>query len=328
MSMTLLHSAPGTTVRHTFRAMGCGIEVQLVQGGSAAAHEIDVALAGVEAQFTAYEAALSRFLPASELSTLNRAAGAGPFHASSLLRAITGDALAAAAETGGIFDPTLATVLVRLGYDRPFPLPEAFADGALPVRIPPHRFGAWRDVAADDLAETIELPDDMALDFGGIGKGWTVDRVVAWLRELSGIAGGFVNAGGDLRVWGVAPEDDPAWTVGVEDPASIDDDCARLDVMDAAVATSSTAYRRWRRGDAWVHHLLDPRTGKPAMTDLAAVTVIGPSAAWAEVHAKVALLHGAHAGRDYLERQREYDGLLVAADGTQAVTRGMGRYRA
>lgn len=327
MSMALPRHALGSVTLHEFRAMGCRIEVQLVHdGGSDTAREVAMALAGIEAQFAAYEAALSRFLPTSELSTLNRAAGAGPFLASPLLRAITGDALAASAATNGMFDPTLATVLAHLGYDRPFPLLDTLADGALPVYIPPHRADAWRDVIVDDLAETITLPADVALDFGGIGKGWTVDRVVAWLRETPGVLGGLVNAGGDLRVWGAAPEEDPAWTVGVEDPRDLDADCALLAVNDAAIATSSTAYRRWRRGDRWVHHLLDPRTGKPAVTKIAAVTAIGPSAAWAEVHAKVALLHGAADGRAYLEAQRGYAGLLITADGDHIPTSGMERY--
>lgn len=327
MVMTAPRRTDTTTALHEFRAMGCRIEVQLVHDDAGdTSREVTMALAGIEAQFATYEAALSRFLPASELSLLNRAAGAGPFLASPLLRAITGDALAASVATNGMFDPTLATVLAHLGYDRPFPLLDTLADGALPVFMPPHRPDAWRAVIVDDVMETIALPADVALDFGGIGKGWTVDRTVAWLRETPGVVGGLVNAGGDLRVWGAAPEDDPAWTVGVEDPRDLDADCAALAVGDAAVATSSTAYRRWRRGDRWVHHLLDPRTGTSARTDLGAVTVVGPSAAWAEVHAKVALLHGATDGRAYLEAQHDYEGLLISADGDAIPTSDMERY--
>jgi len=112
----------------------------------------------------------------------------------------------------------------------------------------------------------------------------------------------------------------------VENPRDPDRDCAVLSVTDCAVATSSTAYRRWRRGDRWVHHLVDPRTGQPAATDLAAVTVAGPSAMWAEVHAKVALLLGMVDGRPYLDAQPGYEGLLIAMDGMTDGTIGIGGY--
>jgi FAD:protein FMN transferase len=114
--------------------------------------------------------------------------------------------------------------------------------------------------------------------------------------------------------------------VGVEDPQESERDRAVIGVNETAVATSSMTYRRWRRGDRWIHHLLDPRTGQPAATDLAAVTVVGPSAMWAEVHAKVALLHGAADGRAYLDAQPGYEGLLIAVDGTLDTTRGIGGY--
>ena len=189
-----------------------------------------------------------------------------------------------------------------------------------------HHADAWRGIIVDPAAGTVSLPAGIALDFGGIGKGWAVDRMVAILRHAHGVRGGLVNAGGDLRVWGEAPDAAADWTVGVEDPRDADRDRAILGVTDSAVATSSTAYRRWRRGDRWVHHLLDPRTGRPAETDLAAVTVVGPSAMWAEIHAKVALLHGEAGGRAYLDAQPGYEGLLIATDGTTDTTTGIGGY--
>ena len=226
-----------------------------------------------------------------------------------------------------MFDPTLGTVLAHLGYDRPFPFPGRSGTMAWSRSLlPAHHADAWREIVVDPAAGTVALPAGVALDFGGIGKGWAVDRMVAILRHAHGVRGGLVNAGGDLRVWGEAPDAATDWTVGVEDPRDCDRDCAVLGVTDGAVATSSTAYRRWRRGDRWVHHLLDPRTGQPAATDLAAVTVVGPSAMWAEVHAKVALLHGAADGRAYLDAQTGYEGLLIATDGTTDMTTGIGGY--
>lgn len=325
----MIASVPTTTVTtaRLFRAMGCLVELQLVHDGGPAAHRaVGLALAAAEARFAMYEAELSRFLATSDLSLLNRAAGRGPVRVTPALCAVTRDALAAARATDGLFDPTLGTALSHLGYDRPFPLVSPFVDDAMPALVPPHRTGAWRDIVVDPVAGTVALPADVSLDVGGIGKGWTIDRVTDRLRAVPGVHGGLVNAGGDLRVWGAAPEGETAWTVGVEDPRDLTCDCAALRVNDRAVATSSIAYRRWKRGDHWVHHLLDPRTGQSARTDLAAVTVVGPSAAWAEVHAKVALLSGLDAGRAYLDAQDGYEGLCITISGAPSGSAGIGGY--
>jgi thiamine biosynthesis lipoprotein len=327
IAMATPASAPTTSRR--FRAMGTQVAVQLVHDAAAAAEgAIGQALDAVEARFSADEAELSRFRTTSGLTRLSEAAGKGPQPVSALLLTVAQAALDAAAATDGMFDPTLGTVLAVLGYDRPFPLVAAYAEDAVPVLMPHHRIGAWRDVRVDPAAGTIALPGGVALDFGGIGKGWTVDELADALRHVPGVRGGLINAGGDLRVWGMAPAGAAVWGVGVEDPAERERDCAVLGVNDVAVATSSTAYRRWRRGDRWVHHLLDPRTGQPATTDAVAVTVIGPSAMWAEVHAKVALLQGMAEGRIYLEAQQGYTGLLIGVDGTHGYAHGMEGYLA
>ncbi len=323
--------APATSTTETatrgFRAMGCQIEVQLVHDANETVDDaVRLALSAVETWFRLAEAELSRFLATSGLTHLNRAAGCGPQPVSPLLLTVTRSALVAAASTDGMFDPTLGTVLAHLGYDRSFPLVAHFAADVAPALIPPHRQGAWREITVDPVAGTIALPAGVALDFGGIGKGWAVDRAVDTLRPMHGVHGGCVNAGGDLRVWGAAPDAAPAWIVGVENPQALDGDCAVLAVRDAAVATSSTAYRRWQRGERWMHHLLDPRTGQPAVTDLAAVTAIGPSAMWAEIHAKVALVLGMAAGRAYLNACDGDAGLLIRTDGAQYATGRMEEY--
>ncbi|MDQ2785523.1 MAG: FAD:protein FMN transferase [Chloroflexota bacterium] len=325
---TFAYDATATdTATRLFRAMGCQVEVRLVHDTDAVGDQaVGRALVAAEARFRMYEAELSRFVETSGLTRLNRAAGRGPVRVSPILGEVIQHALAAAEATGGMFDPTLGTVLAHLGYDRPFPFPAIGDNGAIPVALPHYRAEAWRQIVVNPAAGTVALPADAALDFGGIGKGWAVDRIVAILRHAHGVRGGLVNAGGDLRVWGVAPDGASAWVVGVEDPQDMDRDCAVVGVQDQAVATSSTAYRRWQRGDRWVHHLLDPRTGQSAATDLTAVTVVGPSAMWAEIYAKVALLHGMTAGRAYLESQDGYDGLFIGTDGIHVGTTGIGGY--
>src|SRR4029077_6961859 len=96
--------------------------------------------------------------------------------------------------------------------------------------------------------------------------------VVAELLE-AGARGACVDLGGDLRAAGDSPNDDGGWTVALEDPWG-GDDLARVGLSDGAVATSSVLRRRWTSGGQARHHLIDPRTGRPAETSLVQVTVV------------------------------------------------------
>lgn len=91
-----------------------------------------------------------------------------------------------------------------------------------------------------------------------------------------------------------------------------------------AVATSSTASRRWNGG----HHLIDSRNGRPADTDLLAVTVVGPIASDAEICAKVALVLGRKAGLAWLSDVAQTEALLIGTDGQFYGTRNLNQYLA
>ena len=88
-----------------------------------------------------------------------------------------------------------------------------------------------------------------------------------------------------------------------------------MSLSDQAVATSWTTRRRWRTRGGWAHHLIDPKTGRPAASGLTAVTVIAPCAVQADVFAKAALILGPEQGLVLLEA-RGLQGLLVLDDGS------------
>jgi thiamine biosynthesis lipoprotein len=113
---------------------------------------------------------------------------------------------------------------------------------------------------------------DLALDLGGIAKGYGVDRAAEALRGY-GIQNAIVNVGGDLYALGVS-EDGDAWKVGVRDPDDPDGIVASLEVSDAAVATSGDYIRYFQYGDRRYHHLLDPVTGEPRVARMRSVTVM------------------------------------------------------
>ena len=157
----------------------------------------------------------------------------------------------------------------------------------------------------------MRLPEGGGLDLGGLAKGMTaaqaVSRLAAWGPAL-------VDAGGDL-VAGEAPEGYPGWPVAVgapgEDPAA---DVATLWLADAALATSGRDYRRWRQDGAEVHHIIDPRTGRSATTDLMTTSVLAQDAAVAEAWATAALVDGLRQGLSRLRRRRLPALLITAVD--------------
>ena len=286
--MTLVHPAPAGIyqtpigfVRHTFPTMGCECTVVLP------ASRLDAAVE-VEALFAEWHEALSRFIPDSELSRLNARAGT-PVPVSPLLFGVLEKALRAANATNGLFDPTLEPTIRELGYDRTFAT--IGRDGA-PVHAHPS-VGAWRHVVLDRSARTVELPLGTGIDLGGIAKGMAVDASIA-LLESRGVESAMVEAGGDLAVLGLPPGEE-AWWVVVDDLAQ-----QHVAITRGALATSGIARRSWRRGGQVYHHLIDPRTGDSARSDLRSVTATAGTCAQAEVAAKVALIEGREAGSAFL----------------------------
>jgi thiamine biosynthesis lipoprotein len=223
----------------------------------------DDALDAAEAEIRRLELVMTRFDERSELSRLNRdgAIDASP----DLLRVVTA-ALDARERTHGLFDPTVHDALVGAGYDRTF----AEIDADPP---PAHPSPAGGGVRVD--GGRIELEHNVRLDLGGIAKGYAAERAA----EILAIGGPcLVNAGGDIAVRG------RAWPIGVED--------LTLELENGGLATTGRDRRRWLRGGTEQHHLIDPRTGAPASTELLRVTVVARDAVEAEVQAKHVFLGG------------------------------------
>ena len=229
----------------------------------------DDALHRAQRRITELEAMWSRFIPTSELCRLNGNAGR-PCVVSHETRDVIARAVEAWHATDGLYDPTVLPALQAAGYDRTFK-PDLAAPHYRPTPAP-----GCRDIAVG--ATTVTLPHHVAIDLGGIGKGYAADLVTAEV-EADAIC---VNIGGDIRVRGTG------WVDADEDPDTPTDDLTTVTLDDNAVATTSRAKRHWGNGTR--HHLIDPRTGAPATTDTVAVTVTAPEAWEAETLAKAAFL--------------------------------------
>ena len=295
-----LATPPGLT-RHEFRAMGTTVTV-IVPEPARRAVEAVVSL------FSAWESVLSRFRPESELSRLNAAAGR-EVPVSPLLLSVAETAIRAARATDGLFDPTLLGAMIAAGYDRTFEaLPRV---GPADAGRDPATTGGWRTLRVDVVRGTVTLPAGVGIDVGGIAKGMAVDAAIDLLAaaDASPCA---VDAGGDLAVRGL-PAQRLSWPVSLELP---DGGARVLEIAAGALATSGIGRRNWVRGAELRHHLIDPRTGRPAGGDGWSATVAAPTVAQAEVAAKVVFMLGPAAGARFL-LERGLTGLYVRRDGRQ-----------
>lgn len=304
----LSHPIMSPSIRHThaFRAMNCQMTAWVYADNPAA----QAALLAVEHWMRRVERELSRFRPDSDLSRLNAAAGR-PYPAGALLWEVTQQALALAEATDGVFDPTVGRAMIAAGYDRSFERLAAAADAPLftPTLSQPRH--AWRDVQMDSERRTITLPAVVQLDLGGIAKGWAADRALAILRPFGPA---LVDAGGDLAI-GAPPPDEEGWPVTIADPLSPESDLAFLSLANVGFATSGTDHRRWRHGGQQQHHLIDPRSSRPACTDILTATVIAATATEADVLALTLIIMGLDATDAWLQRHPLTPALLALNDG-------------
>jgi thiamine biosynthesis lipoprotein len=295
-----------------FRAMGSDVHLVVV-GGPPSLPEVARDL--VEE----LERRWSRFQPTSEISRLNQLAG-HPVRVSTETLTLVRLALAGARVTGGRYDPTVLGAVQRAGYDRSFELLAAGtpADGSSTLGLGHQR------VAVDQAGSSVTLPPGVGFDPGGIGKGYAADLLVGELLAR-GAAGACANLGGDLRVEGEAPGGG-AWVVAIGHPLR-ESPAATIGLRSGAVATSSRVRRAWGQGEDRHHHLIDPATGVPARSGLAAVTVVAAAGWQAEVMAKAAFVAGLGEG----VRLAEATGtaaLLVDDDGAVHQSAGFHRFSA
>jgi thiamine biosynthesis lipoprotein len=211
---------------------------------------------------------LTRFDQTSELSQLNAAAGRW-FDVSPELEALLRESLRAYEMSAGLVNVAVLPAMLAIGYTRPFTEGPTAQSPRPPDSVPP-----LPDVL-DVATAKVRLAPGAQIDLGGIAKGWLADELA--LRLGGNI---LVNLGGDLRAAGGGP-DGEGWPVEVGGRTLL--------LQDHGAATSSVLRRRWGRG---VHHLIDPRTGRPAETGLVEVSVVTRTAVDAEIVAKAALLAG------------------------------------
>ncbi len=274
----------------------------------------------------AWSMPLSRHEPSSALMTLN----ADP-RSDVPVRPALAAALAAAAVasdlTGGIVDATLldARLAAEAGEGPSGSRPdgrEAGGAGRTWSLHPGPRTGR----------ATVRRAASVRFDLGGIGKGLLADRALALLDAHPGA---LVDADGDISIRVAAGD---TWQIAVGDPR---DPGLALAIVELpgpgrggeisgrfGLATSGTTVHRWGSPSSGRHHLIDPRTGRPAVTDIVQATVLAGTARTAEALAKAAVVLGAAGGVDLLTRTGALGAVLLLEDGRTVALPGTEWYLA
>lgn len=208
----------------------------------------------------------------SDVSRINRAAAGESFEVHPATRTVLQSALSLGEATAGMFDIGCAATLVDWGY---LPAPP----DAVPARVAAHEALHLTHLSR------VEKIRPVWIDLGGIAKGYAVDAAVAALMQ-AGVRSGCVNGGGDLRAFG-----DIDFPVAVRDPACPTEAGRRLQLREAAMATSADYFSRKRIGNHLHSALVDGRSAQ-AVTTAVSATVRAPTCMIADALTKVVLASG------------------------------------
>ncbi len=275
------------------RALGTTTRVVVTQPGA-----LPTVVRLLDEALRALDRAASRFRDDSEIEALNRA---GSGHVGPVLRDALTACLRMAAATGGLTDPTIGGAVRAAGYDRRFAeLPTWSGHLPAPAPLP----WSWRDVQVEPTVSGawVRVPQGCLLDLGAVAKSWLADHVAQRaVREVPG--GVLVDLGGDLSVAGPPPRG--GWLIGLPEASPLAPAApstppssgrgGRTDMVSiraGGIATSAQDVRRWRTIDGPAHHIIDPRTGLPALTPWRTVTVHAATAAEANAASTAAMVLG------------------------------------
>ena len=304
------HSAAPKPYKVNRLLMGTLVELTLVGSGD----RVNEAASTVLAEIQRVED-LTSFHKPSGLTALNDHAGKGPCKVDPELFALIEKSLRQAHETDGAFDPTIGPLSRAWNFSGEEPrLPDGSEIALLLPKV------GWNLVKLDTNAGTVELPvEGMALDLGGIAKGYALDRVRDVLKKY-GINNALVNAGGDVLALGEKEPGRP-WRIGVQDPRVPTGIRAIVNLKDKLIVTSGDYERFFIKDGRRYHHILNPRTGFPA-GELCSVTLIrdlGPSADGLSL---AVFVLGPEKGLKLVESLPGVEGLFIDVEGRVSMTSG------
>jgi len=299
-------------VKRAQMQMGTLVSITVVARNEAVAQA--AATAGF-AEIRRLEELLSTWIPTSELSQVNAAAGVKPVHVSTETLTVVQRAMQAAEMTDGGFNIAIGPAVEAWSVTEGQRVPTESELDALRSLVD------LRAVHVDVREQTIYLDKaGMRIDVGGIGKGFAADQAVEALRRAGAIAG-VVALSGDIKTFGRLPGG-KMFPIGIQHPRKDGSVLAWIDLQDEAISTAGDYERFFVRDGVRYHHILDPRTLQPARS-CQSVTVIAREGVWADGLDTGIFVMGVELGMQLVEALPDVEAIIVDAEGHVHVSSGL-----
>ena len=296
-------SRPPKEIKRVKLLMGTKVEI-LAQGKDQAIMEAAVNKGFDEIE--RLEKKLSRFEPDSVVSRINQNAGQSPVQVDSEVFGLIEKSVAVCKESNGAFEITILPVLSLWKYNDANPKPPSSQE----VREKLNLVDCKKIILKKDQ-NLVFLPEPgMAIDLGGIAKGYAADKAAQKLRQ-NGVSAGIVNAGGNLTVFGGTGK---GMAVGIQDPRKRGKILAKIYITDGAISTSGDYERFFIYNGVRYSHIIDPRTGYPAQGE-ESVTIFAENGADADAWSTALFVLGSDQGLKILAGKTGFSALFIDESG-------------
>lgn len=254
----------------------------------------------------------------SDISKINRNAGAKTAVSAEVLE-ILSKAQAVSKRTGGIFDVTVYPVVKAWGFTTDeHHVPDEKTLRTLLTYVD------YKKLTLDSTGGTASLEKYMAIDLGGIAKGYASQKLADTMKK-NGVESAVLNLGGNVQTIGQKP-DGSNWGVAVEYPGS-QEHFARVSVGEASLITSGAYQRYFEEGGKTYHHIIDPRTGMPAESGLKSATVVCEDPVMGDALSTALYIMGEQGAREYYQQYGGFDYILLNDNDEIYITEGIeGRF--
>ena len=264
------------------------------------------------------EELLSRFIPGSEISRINRSAGIKCERLSGDTYEVLSRAIEFSRYCQGIFDVTIGPLVTlwNNGKDTCKPPEDSRIRQVLPLVD-------YTNLLLDPCKKTAGLQRiGQSIDLGGIGKEFAGDKFLEVFKKY-GVSSAFTNIGGNVVALGTKPDGSP-WRVGIQHPRQESSLIGLVSMADKAVVTSGD-YQRYFIGNNGkrYHHILDPSTGYPAESGLVSVTIVTDSSMAADALSTILFIAGMNKGIELLKSFPGTEAVLIDMNLLVYVTRGL-----
>lgn len=260
----------------------------------------------------------------SEIDEINAQAGIKPVKVSPEIFELCKKAYYFSKNSDDSFDMAIGPItnLWRIG----FPDAHKPTDAQIKQRLP---LVNYKNVVLNEKKQTVYLKQKhMALDLGGIAKGFICDQVKKTLQK-DGVTSAIIDLGGNIYVLGVSPTNHGDWNVGIQDPdASRGTAIGSLPAKNQTIVTSGIYERYLKVGNTIYSHLMDPKTGYPFQNNLLGVSIVTKYSTNGDALSTATFDKGLKDGLAYIEKKPDTEAIFITKDKKVYITSGLeGRFK-